>query len=52
MKNSEEEVEQVPQYPLETVDKALRLLLLFRDRSQLRLTEAYEELGIGKSRAH
>ncbi|MEV4450411.1 MULTISPECIES: IclR family transcriptional regulator [Streptomyces] len=51
MRNSEE-AEQAPQYPIETVDKALRLLLLFRDRNQLRLTEAYEELGIGKSRAH
>ncbi|MHB9849039.1 IclR family transcriptional regulator [Streptomyces krungchingensis] len=47
-----EEVRQTPQYPIGAVDKALGLLLLFRDRSQVRLTEAYEELGIGRSRAH
>lgn len=51
MKNSEG-MGPTPQYPIEAVDKALRLLLLFRERSQLRLTEAYEELDIGKSRAH
>lgn len=51
MKNSEGSG-QAPQYPIEAVDKALKLLLLFRERGELRLTEAYEELGIGKSRAH
>lgn len=44
--------DRAPQYPIEAVDKALRLLLLFRERGQLRLTEAYEALDIGKSRAH
>ncbi|MHB9849028.1 IclR family transcriptional regulator [Streptomyces krungchingensis] len=41
-----------PQYPIETVDKALHLLLLFRDRSELRLSDVPGALEIGKSRAH
>ncbi|MHB9849045.1 IclR family transcriptional regulator [Streptomyces krungchingensis] len=41
-----------PQYPIEAVDKALSLLLLFRDRSELRLSDVPTALDIGKSRAH
>jgi DNA-binding IclR family transcriptional regulator len=41
-----------PQYPIETVDKALRLLLMFGERAEVRLTDVHAELGIGKSRAH
>ena len=29
-----------PQYPIESVDNALRLLLMFRDRGEIRLSEA------------
>ena len=31
-----------PQYPIESVDNALRLLLMFRDRGEIRLSEARE----------
>ena len=41
-----------PRYPIEAVDKALQLLLLFRDRREVRLIDAHTELAIGKSRAH
>jgi len=34
-----------PQYPIESVDNALRLLLMFRDRGEIRLSEAREALG-------
>jgi len=42
----------VPQYPIESVGNALRLLLMFRDRSPLRLAEVREELGVAHSTAH
>lgn len=41
-----------PQYPIESVDNALRLLLLLGDRSELRLTEVSAELGVASSTAH
>jgi len=41
-----------PQYPIESVDNALRLLLMFRDRSEIRLSEAGEALGVAHSTAH
>jgi IclR family transcriptional regulator, acetate operon repressor len=42
----------VPQYPIEAVDRTLRLLALFRERPKLRLSEVREHLGIGQSTAH
>jgi DNA-binding IclR family transcriptional regulator len=42
----------VPQYPIEAVDRALVLLTLFRQRSELRLSEVRDFLGIGQSTAH
>lgn len=42
----------VPQYPIESVDNALRLLLLLGERSELRLTEVAEYLGVASSTAH
>lgn len=41
-----------PQYPIESVDNALRILLLLGERSELRLTEVAEYLGVASSTAH
>lgn len=41
-----------PQYPIESVDNALRLLLLFETRPSIRLTDASKYLGVASSTAH
>ncbi|MGH3968703.1 MAG: IclR family transcriptional regulator [Mycobacterium sp.] len=41
-----------PQYPIESVDKALKLLLLLGERPEIRLTEASRYLGVASSTAH
>src|SRR5262249_48040347 len=41
-----------PQYPIESVDNALRLILLFRDRRSVRVSDAAKELGVAPSTAH
>ena len=41
-----------PQYPIESVDRALRLLLMFRERPELRLVDAARELGVANSTVH
>lgn len=41
-----------PQYPIESVDNALRLLLLFEDVSRIRLTDVGSYLGVATSTAH
>ena len=41
-----------PQYPIESVDKALRLVLLLGDQPEIRLTEATRYLGVASSTAH
>ncbi len=41
-----------PAYPIESVDKALALLLLLRDRRALSVSEASRELGVAASTAH
>jgi DNA-binding IclR family transcriptional regulator len=41
-----------PTYPITSVDNALRLLLLLRDRELIRVTQVSEELGIAASSAH
>jgi DNA-binding IclR family transcriptional regulator len=43
---------QQPAYPIASVDNALRLLLLFRSQSRVRLSEASEHLGVAHSTAH
>src|SRR5437763_161850 len=43
---------QKPAYPISSVDNALRLLVLFRDRPRVRLSEASEYLGVAHSTAH
>jgi len=43
---------QEPAYPIASVNNALRLLLLFRSQSRVRLTEASEHLGVAHSTAH
>lgn len=41
-----------PQYPIESVDNALRLLLLFETQPSVRLTDASNYLGVASSTAH
>ncbi|MGH3319164.1 MAG: IclR family transcriptional regulator [Streptosporangiaceae bacterium] len=41
-----------PSYPIASVDNALRLLLMFRDRHSVRLSEASAYLGVAHSTAH
>jgi DNA-binding IclR family transcriptional regulator len=41
-----------PQYPIESVDNALKLLLLFGERPEIRLSEAARDLGVAPSTAH
>ncbi|TDV56451.1 IclR family transcriptional regulator [Actinophytocola oryzae] len=41
-----------PHYPIESVDNALRLLLLFAEKPRIRLTDASAYLGVASSTAH
>jgi DNA-binding IclR family transcriptional regulator len=41
-----------PQYPIESVDNALKLLLLLGEQPQIRLSEATAYLGVASSTAH
>lgn len=41
-----------PTYPIESVDNALRLLLMFREHSSLRVADASRALGVAQSTAH
>lgn len=41
-----------PQYPIESVDNALKLLLLFSEEPVIRLTDASSYLGVASSTAH
>ncbi len=41
-----------PQYPIESVDNALKVLLLLGERSELRMTEVADYLGVASSTAH
>jgi DNA-binding IclR family transcriptional regulator len=41
-----------PQYPIESVDNALKILLLLAERSELRLTDVAEYLSVATSTAH
>ena len=42
----------IPQYPIESVDNALRVLMLLVGRSEIRLTEVSSHLGVASSTAH
>lgn len=42
----------VPQYPIESVDNALRVLLLLGEQPKLRLTDVSQYLGVASSTAH
>jgi DNA-binding IclR family transcriptional regulator len=42
----------LPQYPIESVDKALRLILLLVERTEIRLSEATRYLDVASSTAH
>jgi DNA-binding IclR family transcriptional regulator len=41
-----------PRYPIESVDKALQLLLLFAEQPRVRLTDAADYLDVASSTAH
>lgn len=41
-----------PQYPIESVDNALKLILLLGEKAEVRLTEASAHLGVATSTAH
>lgn len=45
-------VPDTPLYPIASVDNALRLLALLRDRSSIRLSDAARELAVANSTAH
>ncbi len=42
----------VPQYPIGSVDRALKLILLLGERPQIRLTDAAKHLDVASSTAH
>lgn len=42
----------IPQYPIESVDNALRVLLLLGERPSVRLTDVSQYLGVASSTAH
>lgn len=42
----------LPQYPIESVDRALKLILLFSEQPEIRLTQATRYLGVASSTAH
>lgn len=42
----------VPQYPIGSVDRALKLILLLGEQPQIRLTDAAKYLGVASSTAH
>jgi IclR family acetate operon transcriptional repressor len=52
MQKVSEEDDAVPAYPIASVDNALRLLKLFRERESIRLTDACQYLGVAHSTAH
>lgn len=41
-----------PRYPINSVDNALRLLLMFREQRLIRVADASESLGVVRSTAH
>ena len=43
---------ELPQYPIESVDNALRVLLLLGEQPKLRLTDVSRYLGVASSTAH
>jgi len=49
VKNS---VPKTPSYPIESVDNALKLLHMLRDRSHIRVSEASSTIGVARSTAH
>ncbi len=44
--------EAAPRYPINSVDNALKLLLLFREHRFIGVAQASESLGVGRSTAH
>lgn len=48
----DEDVNGGPAYPIESVSNALRVLLLLRERDELRVMDCAAELGVARSTAH
>ncbi len=46
------DVAKAPRYPINSVDNALKLLLMFREQQVIRVSEASATLGVGRSTAH
>lgn len=46
------EAQGVPAYAIDSVDKALQVLMLVRERQHLRVVDVSEELGVARSTAH
>ncbi len=46
------DVAKAPRYPINSVDNALKLLLMFREQQVVRVSEASATLGVGRSTAH
>jgi IclR family acetate operon transcriptional repressor len=44
--------ESLPKYPIESVDNALRLLLMFREQPTIRGADASRSIGVARSTAH
>lgn len=49
---SVEEPDDLPAYAINSVDKALQVLVLVRERQSLRVVDVSEELGVARSTAH
>ncbi|CAN5127674.1 IclR family transcriptional regulator [soil metagenome] len=47
-----EDAAKLPRYPINSVDNALKLLLMFREKHLIRVSEAGAALGVGRSTAH
>ncbi|GLW11114.1 IclR family transcriptional regulator [Microtetraspora sp. NBRC 13810] len=44
--------DQLPPYAIGSVDKAMLILLMIRDRGEVRVTDVSDELGVARSTAH
>jgi DNA-binding IclR family transcriptional regulator len=49
---AESEARRQPAHPISSVENALRLLVMLRDRTEIRVSEASVELGVARSTAH
>jgi DNA-binding IclR family transcriptional regulator len=50
--SSQEKADKTPLHPIGSVENALRILVMLRDRDAVRVSEAAAELGVARSTAH